>query len=141
MMRMSGRPSVAVLAAIGGLTLVAGCVERTAKVRTNPPGAIVVMNDEEVGVSPVKFNFLWYGDYDIMIRKPGYETLKTHHRIDAPWWQYPPFDIVAETLIPTTIRDEHELPVYELTPLASPAADELVERAQELRERAYYEGP
>lgn len=137
----SGRPGVAVLAAVAALGLAAGCVERTAKVRTNPPGAIVIVNDEEVGVSPVKFNFLWYGDYDIMIRKPGYETLKTHHRIEAPWWQYPPFDIVAETLIPSTIRDEHELPTYELTPQAVPAAEELVERAQELRERAHYEQP
>lgn len=129
------------LVSIGVLALASGCVERTARVRTDPPGALVIMNDEEVGVSPVKFNFLWYGDYEILIRKPGYETLKTNHRIEPPWWQYPPFDIVAETLIPTTIRDEHELPTYKLTASTAPAADELVGRAQELRERAYYEGP
>ncbi len=128
-------------AAVVVVAAMAGCVERNAKVRTNPPGALVIVNDEEVGVSPVKFNFLWYGDYDIMIRKPGFETINTNYRIPAPWWQYPPFDIVAETLIPSTIRDEHELPTYTLTPVAKPATDELVDRAEELRQRAYYEGP
>ena len=67
------------------LTGAVGCVERTARIETDPPGAIVIVNDEEVGISPVRFSFLWYGDYEIILRKQGYRTLKTHHPIDAPW--------------------------------------------------------
>lgn len=121
------------------LSTLAGCVERKARVQTDPPGAVVIVNDEEVGVSPVTFHFLWYGDYDIVLRKAGYETLKTHYRIDAPWYQYPPFDLVAEAMVPATIRDEHVLPTFTLQPREVPSAEAVVRRAVELRERALYE--
>lgn len=116
-----------------------GCVERTMKITTNPPGALVVINDEEVGVSPVKFSFLWYGDYEIILRKQGYQTLKTHYKVDAPWWQFPPFDLVAETLIAQTIRDEHELPPFDLNPVDPPTEKELVDRATDLRGQAVFQ--
>ena len=128
---------------LSGLMLVAGvvgCVERTARIETDPPGALVIVNDEEVGVSPVKFSFLWYGDYDIMLRKPGYRTLKTHHRLNAPWYQYPPFDLIAETMIPVMIRDKHVLPTFVLEPAEPPSVADIVERATEMRDRALYEG-
>ena len=74
------------VAAVGLLvSLGSGCVERTMKIQTDPPGALVVVNDEEVGLSPVKFSFLWYGDYEIILRRVGYETLRTHYRVEAPW--------------------------------------------------------
>lgn len=126
-----------VLAAAAAL---GGCVERTVKIETRPPGALVVVNDEEVGVSPVKFAFLWYGDYDLVLRKPGYQTLKTHYRLEAPWYQCPPFDIIAETLVPAMITDEHVLPPFALQPAEQPNTDELIGRANELRERALFEG-
>ncbi len=117
-----------------------GCVERTLKIETRPPGALVLVNDEEVGVSPVKFAFTWYGDYDIVVRKSGYQTLQTHHRVHAPWYEWPPFDLIAETLVPVMIRDEHALPPLELAPAETPPVAEVVERAAELRERALFEG-
>ena len=70
------------------LATLTGCVERTMKITTRPPGAVVIVNDEEVGISPVTFAFTWYGDYDLMFRKEGYQTLKTHHRVRAPWWPF-----------------------------------------------------
>lgn len=113
-----------------------GCVERTMRITSTPPGARVFLNDQEVGLTPLKVSFLWYGDYDIILRKPGFETLATHHRVPAPWYQFPPIDLVAETLIPGTIRDEHVLPNYELTPAAVPTASDLAQRAAEIRGRA-----
>jgi hypothetical protein len=129
--------------AILGLALVlatSGCVERRMRIETRPSGALVTVNDEEVGVSPVKMSFLWYGDYDIILRKPGYETLKTHYRVDAPWYQWPPFDLVTEALLPGTIRDDHVLPAFELVKAEQPAVSDVVERATELRDRTLYEG-
>ncbi len=105
------------------------------KIRTEPEQALVTINDEEVGVSPVSFSFTWYGDYDIIVRKPGYETLKTHYRVDAPWWQFPPVDFVAEVLVPTMIRDERELPTFALTPTSQPTVKEMVERSVQMREQ------
>ena len=117
-----------------------GCVERTAKIQTQPPGALVIVNDEEVGVSPVKFSFLWYGDYDIILRKPGYQTLKTHYKLDAPWYQWPPIDLVAETMVPVMIHDDQVIPPFALEAEEGPNVENVVERAVELRDRALFEG-
>lgn len=123
-----------------GLAGVGGCVERVVRIETRPPGAQVVVNDEEVGVSPVKFYFTWYGDYDLVFRKEGYQTMKTHHRIDAPWYQWPPIDMVSETLVHAMIRDERTLPTFALQPEVPPDFGTVVERAVELRDRALFEG-
>jgi hypothetical protein len=123
-------------AALALLLVLSGCVERIMKIESDPQGARVFVNDEEVGVTPVRLSFLWYGDYDVMLRKDGYETLKTGYRIDAPWYQYPPIDLVAECLIPGTIQDVHVLPTYQLEPAAVPPVSEVVERAVRLRSRA-----
>jgi hypothetical protein len=117
-----------------------GCVERTLKIRTNPAGALVTLNDEEVGVSPVKVSFLWYGKYDIILRKPGYQTLKTTYEAKPPWYEIPPFDLIAETLVATTIRDEHEPPEFTLERLEPPTVQGLIEHAADMQQRALYEG-
>jgi hypothetical protein len=135
--RAAGFLMLSTIPVIGPL---AGCVERTAKIQTDPPGALVMVNDEEVGVSPVKFSFLWYGDYDILVRKPGYQTLKTHHWLDAPWYQWPPIDLIVETMIPLMIHDERTLPTFTLEAAETPATEDLVGRAAELRDRALFEG-
>ncbi len=140
-MKRNGLFGCGVAGAVLALVVVGGCVERTARIETDPPGAIVTVNDEEVGVSPVEFSFTWYGDYDLIIRKPGYETLKTHHRFERPWYQWPPIDFVAEVLVPTTIRDEHVLPVYQLAPAEKPTIADVVERATRLRQHAVYQRP
>lgn len=62
------------LAALAASLASGGCVERVMKISTTPTGARVFINDEEVGLSPVKVSFVWYGDYDIVIRKQGLPT-------------------------------------------------------------------
>lgn len=123
----------ALIITVGGA---AGCVERVMKIRTAPEGALVLINDEEVGVTPTECSFVWYGDYDIVIRKAGYRTLKTHYRVNPPWHQAPPFDLFAENLYPGRIRDEHQLPTYELQRDEPPTVEETVKSATEMRERA-----
>jgi hypothetical protein len=115
------------------LALSAGCVERTVSIQTEPEGATVFLNDQEVGASPVRVPFTWYGDYDIIVRKPGYQTLRTHHRLHAPWYQWPFIDLFAECLVPFTIHDDRQLPVLALEPQAAPAKEALLDAAQALR--------
>ena len=124
---------------LGSLTFIAtllalpGCVERTVRIDSHPQGAVVVLNDEEIGVTPVKTAFLWYGDYDLILRKPGYRTLRTSFRLQAPWYQWPPFDLIAETMIATTIRDEHDLPPFALEPDTDVPVADIVTRAVDMR--------
>ena len=109
-----------------------GCVRRTLTIETAPSGALVYLNDEELGRSPVTTDFLWYGDYDVIIRKEGHRTLGTHARISTPWYQVWPIDFFAEVLYAGKIHDERFLH-YDLEPEQLPGREQLIERAEELR--------
>ena len=123
---------VALAGAIGG------CVRRTMTIHTEPiSGARVILNDEDVGISPVTVDFTWYGDYDLILRHPDYQTLNTHWRIREPWYQIPPVDFVTEVLLPVTLHDRHEQ-TFTLTEQTLPTREELVKRADEIRERALF---
>src|SRR4051812_38674164 len=69
-----------------GLPCLTGCVERRYTIRTNPPGALVVVNDEEIGASPVSASFTYYGDRKIELMHDGYMTQKVIQPIKAPWY-------------------------------------------------------
>ncbi len=112
-----------------------GCVRRTMTITTEPPQALVFLNDEEVGRSEVKTDFLWYGDYDVVIRMEGYETLHTHWDVKPPWYQRVPFDFFAEVFWPGTIVDARSHH-FVLTEAQLPTSAELIERATELRQEA-----
>lgn len=122
------------MAMVGALALMAcmgGCVQRELTITTEPPGAIVYLNDVEVGRTPVTRPFVFYGTYDVVVRKEGYETLKTQHLVLAPWWQWVPIDLVAEVL-PLTDRQSMAFTLKAQT--AEPANPaEMLQRAAELR--------
>ena len=115
-----------------------GCIERTVSINTEPEGARVFLNDQEVGQSPVTVPFTWYGDYDIIIRKPGYQTLRTHAQIKTPWYQTPGIDIITECLIPFTVHDDRFLD-YVLAPSQTPSDEALLDAADDLKHRALSE--
>lgn len=99
---------------------------------SNPPGALVFLNDQEAGRTPLTREFTWYGTYDVQLRKEGYETVDTKTRVIAPWWQWVPFDLPAE-LLPLTDRQSFS---YSLRPV-NPASNEpggLIQRGQQMRE-------
>ncbi len=110
-----------------------GCVEQTLSVDSNPPGAIVYLNDQEVGRTPFETNFKWYGTYDVTLRKEGYTTLKTQAKVIAPAWNWIPLDLFA-ALWPTTFMDKHDLQ-FTLKPLSETEVDpaRLVRRGERLR--------
>ena len=124
-------------ALLGTATLPIGCVRRTMTVRTEPEGARVMLNDEPVGTSPVTLDFTWYGDYDVTCSKDGCETLHTHHRINPPWYQVPPFDFFAESLLPATLHDHQDMS-FTLEPAKQVNRPELIDRAKEFRDRAIF---
>ncbi|MBK8267020.1 MAG: PEGA domain-containing protein [Planctomycetes bacterium] len=118
---------------------ICSCVERTLTINTEPQGATVVLNDQEVGKSPVRVPFTWYGDYDIIVRKEGHKTLLTNRRVEAPWYQWPVLDLFAECLVPFTIRDERTLDTLVLEPTVQPNKEDLLNRADEMKAQANVE--
>ena len=111
-----------------------GCVERQLTVNTQPQGALVWLNDEEIGYSPVTVSFNWYGDYNIKIRKEGYQTLKTHRPLKRPLHDYPPFDFFAQCLYPKQIKDSYSWN-FILEPQQYPSQAQLIEDAQEFKKQ------
>jgi len=94
--------------AIATLLLGAGCVERRLKINTSPTAAQVILNDEQIGPSPVTVTFQWYGDYNVRISKEGCQTLVTHRALKAPWYDTFPFDFFAQVVWPGRIVDSYE---------------------------------
>ncbi len=112
----------------------AGCVERQLTIKTEPQGALVTLNDEEIGTSPVTVSFNWYGDYNVRISKEGYETLKTHRKLKGPWYDKFPFDLFAQLIIPKRIVDSYEW-TFTLAPKQYPTREELIQDAEELKKQ------
>jgi hypothetical protein len=118
-----------------GITLVlaaSGCVERRYTIRTNPPGALVYVNGEEVGTTPVSRSFTYYGDREITLVADGYQTQRIIQPMPAPWWDNAVTDFFTENLVPFTLRDDRDY-VYNMQPTRLPGAVELQQRANQLR--------
>ncbi len=116
-----------------GVFSLPGCIERTVSINTEPEGAKVFLNDQEVGQSPVTVPFTWYGDYDIIIRKRGFKTVQTHHKIQTPWYSLPGIDFFTECLMPFTVHDDRVLETYVLDPQQLPDKDTLLDAAESMR--------
>ena len=111
---------------------VTGCVERRLTINTEPQGALVMLNDEEIGISPVTVSFNWYGDYNVRINMEGYETLKTHKALKAPWYDKFPFDFFAQCVNPSRIVDSYEW-TFTLDKAKPIDNEQLVNSAMELK--------
>jgi hypothetical protein len=111
-----------------------GCVDRRFVVTTDPPGALVLRNNAQIGFAPADDHFTYYGNYHFTLVKDGYETLQVDQHIPAPWYEYPPFDFFAENFLPWHIVDVRRFH-YLMQPRQVPNEDEIRAHAQELRDR------
>lgn len=114
------------------LALMPGCVRRRLMIRSNPPGAMVYVDNQPVGVTPCATSFVYYGTREIRLVKPGFETLTINQPIPAPWYEIPPIDFVSENLVPKEINDFRTV-TYNLTPQVIVPIDQLVARGDQLR--------
>lgn len=120
-----------------------GCIERKIVIGSRPTGALVTLNDVEVGRTPVKVPFTWYGDYDIVLRhqenvgtpdKPVFKRyyLHTHKKTTTPWFDIVGIDLFAE-LAPVEFKDE-QVWAFEIPEVVEPTDEELIQRARDLQQ-------
>jgi len=112
--------------------LAAGCVEQRYVVTTDPPGAIVLRNYQQIGAAPADDHFVYYGKYHFTVIKDGYETLQVDEVLKTPWYEYFPLDFISENLVPWKVHDVRRFH-YHLEPARTPNTAELLKQAQELR--------
>src|SRR3954469_14880561 len=115
-----------------GLGCLPGCVERRYTIRTEPPGAQVVVNGEEIGPTPVSRSFTYYGNREITLMLDGFQTQTVIQKVNAPWYDNYLTEFFTENIWPFTIRDEREFR-YQMCPSTVPAQNDLLARAESLR--------
>ena len=108
-------------------------------IRSNPPGAVVYVDDYEIGTTPVSTNFTYYGTRKLRLVKNGYETLTVMQPVSVPWYQYVPVDFVAENLVPGDIRDNRTFD-FQLVPQVVAPTEQLLDRAEGLRRQTHGSG-
>jgi hypothetical protein len=108
-------------------------VRRRLNVNSNPQGALVYVDNQQVGVTPCSVDFTYYGTREIRLIKPGFETLTVNQPIPAPWYQYIGFDFISENLVATKIRDNRTVN-YNLAPQLIVPTQELIDRGNQLRQ-------
>ena len=111
-----------------------GCVERRYVITTDPPGALVLRNGQQIGSAPADDNFVYYGKYNFTIIKEGFETQQVEQDIKSPWYEYFPLDFFAENVWPWVVTDRREFH-YKLEPKKVVNTTELLNGAQNLRNK------
>jgi len=130
-MRPTAQAMLVIAAALTALPLT-GCLHRRIHIASDPPGALVHLNDVQVGRTPVEVDFTYFGVYDVRVTKPGYEPITTSEKIETPYYEWPGVDLIAE-MIPADILTEVRWE-YTLVPLDADI-DGVIDRARELRGR------
>jgi hypothetical protein len=120
---------------LAGLLAVAlaGCVDRKFVVESNVPSAQVYVDNRPAGAAPAYVPFEYYGYYNVTLVHPGYETVVKRVHVIAPWYAYPPFDLLAE-LLPFHVRDTRRYTI-DMAPAPQSRADDILVAADALRQR------
>ena len=136
---MSWKPAVVGAALLASLSVSIGCVERKMIIRSDPDGARLLLELDEIEArTPVEVPFQYAGLREVTLIKPGYKVLETTARVEDSWHSYFPLDFFAEILWPGTIHDVQEfdfvLEPYDLYDESQDAENK--RRVEELRIRA-----
>lgn len=116
-----------------------GCVRRRMYIRAfhegySQPitGAMVYVNKQPVGRTPVACHFTHYGTMEFTLVKEGYEPITEYRKVRAPWYQWPGMDFFSEVIWPQTITDTKQID-FQLRPERMITQDELIDRAESMR--------
>jgi len=124
--------------------LAAGCrAQRTLEITSDPPGAEVRLDDQTIGLTPVRVSFEHYGTRRLTFYLPGYRTSSRRIRLRPPWYGRFPLDLASEVLLPFGIRDRrhvHQDLVEGQEVMGLPSLRSVIERANALRQSGP-EGP
>ncbi len=109
-----------------------GCVRRRLTVRSNPPGALVYVDNQQIGTTPCSVDFTYYGTREIRLVKSGFETLTVDQPIPTPWYQIPPLDFISDNFALHKIRDNRTVS-FNLQPQMMVPVEEIIRRGEQLR--------
>ena len=112
-----------------------GCVSRRMTIRSDPPGALVELDGQRLGYTPLSVDFTYYATREIILSKVGYEPLTIQQPVPAPWYQHFPIDFVTDNFLLTQVTNRHDF-TYRLQPKQVVSEEELINRAGNIRTQA-----
>jgi hypothetical protein len=126
------------------VSTISGCVRRIVTIDSNPQGAEVYLGRKLIGKTPCTHEFLYYGTYYLELVKQGYANINTSIKLKGPFYQYFPFYVISELVIPWQITDKHnfnfklekgksEKPI--ISPIEEPQAPLPAPRLERMQER------
>ncbi len=113
----------------------AGCVSRRLMVQSSPPGAMVLLEGKEIGLTPTGVDFTYYGTRELTLIKDGYETKTQLVPIRAPWYQWPVIEFFSDNFLPGRVTDRRSVQ-FDMEPKRMVPNQELLNRGQSLRNEA-----
>ena len=132
-----------VASAVAAIALAGCAAKRELVIVSDPPGALVRLDDEVVGLTPYQERFLAYGTRRVTLYRDGYRTSSRQVRLDPPWYARFPIDVFSEVLFPIGWQDRHVVRAVlepESGDVPLPDFERVLARAESLR-LAGPEGP
>ncbi|MFN6109519.1 MAG: PEGA domain-containing protein [Planctomycetota bacterium] len=117
---------------VGVLLATSGCVQRRMLVRSQPEGAMVTIDRQAIGLTPVSVPFSYYGTREIQLEKDGYQTISVRQRFRPPWYEWFPLSFFSNHFALREIRDVRRLD-FEMLPKVQVSEYQLIDRANQLR--------
>ncbi len=92
-----------------------GCVRSSLTIKSNPTGALLFIDGQLLGETPVTIDFDHYGHHEILLRLPTSVTSELKYapkreviEVSPPWYLLFPFDFFVDFFYPVPIHDHHE---------------------------------
>lgn len=101
---------VTTLALCLGLMACGGGMRYSMLITSDPPDALVYVNDYPRGVTPVEVPYLYIGTYRIQMEADGYEPIDMLQKMHKPWYTWIPFSSLFYDMLPFPIH--HEVPLH-----------------------------
>ena len=124
-----------ILAALALLCFSAGCIQRTMRIESDPPGAAVWVNGDDCGQTPTETTFSSYGSVEVFLQLEDHATRREVVRLRPPWYAIFPIDFFTDVLYPGTLHDRKTFG-FKLDRLERPNIKALESRAKDFRDSA-----
>ena len=111
---------------------VTGCVQRRLQIRSQPEGALVSIDRQPVGLTPVAVPFTYYGSRELQLEKEGFKTVRVEQKVRPPWFDRFPISFFSNHFAGRELRDDR-LFDFALEPKQQIDEAVLFDRANNLR--------
>ncbi len=114
------------------LPILSGCVQRRLQIRSQPEGALVSIDRQPVGATPLAVPYTYSGTREFQLEKDGYKTIRVDQNVRPAWFDRFPVSLFSNNFAFRELRDDRVFD-FELEPKTPVNENVLFERANDLR--------